>query len=124
MLKLYPAQMSAFAASAREQFVRRMMAHLTRFFPREAAALGDSKLRALVEDGIEEARRYGITTRREVCKYLTLLLAFGRGFAEGAWARGVLEAPEIEDAKERVARLYEAAIAACERPVASGHDGG
>lgn len=114
MLRIYRNQMSTFQANAVERFTARMVEHLGRFFPREAAALGDAALRALIADGIEEAARHGITTRRETCKYLTLLVAFGRGFDRLPWASAVLSDPEITSAPQRMARLYEAGIAAAD----------
>lgn len=112
MLRIYRAQMTTFEANAVEQFVERVAGRLARYFPREVAALGDVALRALIRDGIAEAARYGITTRRETSKYITLLLAFGRGFDQAPWAAKILGDAQIPTAFQRVARLYEAGIAA------------
>lgn len=111
MLRIYQNQMATFEASAVEQFASRLTARLTRFFPRETAALGDAALRALIGEGIAEAARHGITTRRDTSKYVTLLVAFGRGFDRAPWAAKVLDDVEPRTASTRVARLFEAAIA-------------
>jgi hypothetical protein len=119
-LRVYGAQITSFEEAAIQAFVDRMVLHLTRFFPRESAAMGDAALRALIREGIDRAAAHGVVTQRETCKYLTLMVAFGRDFDRAPWAAAILGDAAIASPFKRVARLYEAAIRAApprdERP--------
>ena len=55
------------------------------------------------------SRTYGIVTECDVCKYIDLMIAFGRDFdQECVWARETLTDEEA-DLADRIDALYEAA---------------
>lgn len=80
-LTIRPEQLDAFSQVERRKFEDWMVAHLTRFFPREATAMGgESRVRDLIRHGIGRSAAYGITAKRDVCKYLDLMMLLGRDF--------------------------------------------
>ena len=89
-LIIRPAQLDAFSEDERRKFEDWMLAHVARFFPRKAKALGgESQTRDLIRHGIGRSASYGITAKRDVCKYVDLMMVFGRDFdADGrfSWA--------------------------------------
>jgi len=42
--------------------------------------MGDKTVRLVINSGIAKAKGYGITRRREVCKYIDLTFTFGKDF--------------------------------------------
>ena len=98
-------QLDVFAQHERHKFEDWLMAHVTRFFPRESIALGgESQMRDLIHYGVERSATYGITTKRDVCKYVDLMMVLGRNFdADGrfSWA---LKQPW--PASDKVSALY------------------
>ena len=70
-----------------------MLAHLRRFFPSQCLAAGDQLLRETIQYGVRRAAGYGITAKRDVCKYIDLMVVFGRDFdtdRRALWAGEIL----------------------------------
>jgi hypothetical protein len=55
-----------------------MLVHIREFFPGICASFGDEKLLLLVRHGIERGKHYGITSERDVCKLIDLMLILGQ----------------------------------------------
>jgi hypothetical protein len=93
MLTIREAQLAILSTVEVEKFERWMVVHLKKFFPKQCAVAGDSRLSEMIQYGIEWAGRYGITARRDVCKYIDLMLVFGRDFdtdRRNRWASEIL----------------------------------
>jgi hypothetical protein len=108
--RIRPAQMQAFSQAEVRKFERWMCAHLRKHFAPQCQALSDAHLRELIGYGIERAARHQITTERDVCKFIDLMLVFGRDFdtdAGVAWAAPILETGRTAGSKIRA--LYAAA---------------
>ena len=76
-----------------QKFEAWMLAHLRKFFPERCEALGETQLRETIQFGIKRAAAYGITLKRDVCKYLDLVIVLGRNFDEDRtlpWAGKIL----------------------------------
>ncbi|HEY1220085.1 MAG: hypothetical protein ABSE42_09955 [Bryobacteraceae bacterium] len=80
MLTIRPAQFAVLSQWEVQKFEDRTLVHLQKFFPRQCAALGERRLRESIQYGIRRAANYGITARRDVCKYIDLMIVFGRDF--------------------------------------------
>ena len=78
MLTIRRAQIAILSQLEVQKFEEWMLVHLKKFFPRQCAAAGDRRLREMVQHGIQRAAAYGITARRDVCKYIDLRIVFGR----------------------------------------------
>jgi hypothetical protein len=102
MLVIRDEQLAAFSEAGRKRFEAWMQAHLRRFFPRQCDALGDTKIEETIRYGIERAKSYGITVKRDVCKYLDLMVLFGRDFDTSPrlpWAGRILKGKASAAAK-------------------------
>lgn len=120
MLKIRAEQLAAYSQAEVDRFTEWMMSHLKRFFPRECKALGDDRLKETIQFGIRRAANYGIRTKRDVCKYIDLVVVFGRNFEEDGkipWASEVLKSqnqPSIKiEILHEVARAYLKNVGSC-----------
>ena len=82
MLTIRKEQIKALAQLEVEKFEDWMLVHLRKFFPAQCRAAGETKLLAIIRSGIERAAGYGIKTRRDVCKYIDLMVVLGPDFDE------------------------------------------
>jgi hypothetical protein len=113
MLVLRNAQLKALEAAAWREFEDRLMTHLQRFFPAPCAALGPAGLRRLCQEGIARARAHGFRSERDLCKFLSLTLVFGRDFdREQPWATEIVALGGAPSA--RMDRLFAAGLARAE----------
>jgi hypothetical protein len=93
MLTIRRAQFAVFSQLEVQKFEEWMLAHLRRFFPSQCLAAGDQLLRETIQYGVRRAAGYGITAKRDVCKYVDLMIAFGRDFdtdRRSRWAGEIL----------------------------------
>jgi hypothetical protein len=93
MLTIRQAQLVVLSRLEVEKFEDWILAHLRKFFPTQCAALGERALQELIQHGIQRSARYGVTTRRDVCKYIDLMIVFGRDFdtdTRSRWAADIL----------------------------------
>jgi hypothetical protein len=112
-MKIRSQQIVVFVATAVGRFEDRMTAHLNKCFAQECGILGDG-LRDMIRHGIQKAAGYGITTERDVCQYIDLMMVFGRNFdadPDLPWASSVLNYPTLNDSTIRMEHLYETAKA-------------
>ena len=79
-LTIRPVQMAQFEREEQLKFEDWMAGHLKRFFPAQCARMGGKTVRRVIDSEIAKAKAYGITTRREVCKYIDLVFTFGKDF--------------------------------------------
>ena len=110
MLVIRKKQMAVFQEVEIKKFVDRMAIHLKKFFPRQCETLGEPKLRETIQYGIKRAAFYGITAKREVYKYVDLMVVFGRDFDNDrrlAWAGEILK--RSTSPGRRVSMLLQAA---------------
>lgn len=80
MLVIRDAQMKAMARPAREHFAGEVRAHLQKYFPDECSLMGAGALDELIAHGIGRALARGFETERQVYKWLSLAIEFGRDF--------------------------------------------
>jgi hypothetical protein len=80
MLTIRKEQMAVFSQVQLKKFEDFVLPHLSKSLRKQSEALGEAKLRETIQYGIKRAARFGITSERDVYKYLYLLVAFGRDF--------------------------------------------
>jgi hypothetical protein len=93
MLIIRKPQLEALGARHRSAFAARMGEHLQRFFPERCRALGAEGVAEAIEHGITRSALYGITSERDVCKYIDLMFVFGRDLDRAEshpWAARIL----------------------------------
>jgi hypothetical protein len=81
MLRFSIAQQDAFMAASEALFEQRLLTRLRQFFP-GFDARSDHKDVAYVRRGVARAKRYGITSQRDVSEYLGLMAHWGEDFDE------------------------------------------
>jgi hypothetical protein len=112
MLTLRKEQIAVFGPLGKKAFEDRMFAHLKKVFPEQSELLGEPKLRETIQYGTQRAAAYRITSERDVCKYIDLMILYGRDFDKDPtlpWAQSVLQNQAIRNPTSKVERLYKAA---------------
>lgn len=110
LMGLRQAQLAAFSQREVQKFEDWMVVHLEKFFARKCKSMGEAQLRAMIQYGIKRAAAHRITSERDVCKYIDLMLVFGRDFdvdERHPWARETLQTRG--NAESRISSLYQSA---------------
>jgi len=112
MLTIRKEQIAVFGPLGKKAFEDRMLAHLKKVFPEQSEALGEPKLRETIQYGTQRAAAYRIISERDVCKYIDLMILYGRDFDKDPahpWAQTVLQNQAIRNPSSKIERLYKAA---------------
>ena len=110
MLTIRQEQMKVFSQLEVERFEDWMLAHLKKFFPANCRSAGEPKLRDIIRRGFERATAYRFTAMRDVCKYIDLMVVFGREFDTDKrlpWAGKILDSRGSPE--QKMQDLYAAA---------------
>ena len=110
LLAVRTAQLAAFSQAEVQKFEDWMIAHIRQFFSKQCRALQEPQLRDLIQYGIKRAAGHGIVSERDVCKFIDLMIVFGRDFDEDKqrpWASQILA--NRKTARSKIRSLYEAA---------------
>jgi len=111
MLTIRKEQLRVFDQDRRSRFLALMLAHLRKFFPARCESLGERGLREWIEHGTKRAATYHVVSERDVCKYIDIMLVFGKDFDQDArfpWAARLLKIPRTKPG-EKMNLLFEAA---------------
>ncbi len=108
-------QLDALSKAQLSRFGTRMLVHIQKFFPKQFASLGEEQSRLLVSHGVKRGAHYGITSERDVCKLIDLMLALGADMEQKfPWV-----AARLSDAAaspgERVDAVYDALLASLKK---------
>jgi len=99
MLVIREEQMSALSQAMLKQFEDRMVVHMSNNFQDETREISEGELRALIQEGIEQAEQYQITLEDDVRRYLEFMVMYGQNFdtsPDTAWAGEILHAKELD----------------------------
>ncbi|MGA2987545.1 MAG: hypothetical protein ABSG32_27460 [Terriglobia bacterium] len=102
MLTLRSAQVEAFDAAAVKDFEELMVPHLKKFFPEFFEAAGEPKVREFIRYGVKRSGSYQITAKRDVSRYIDLMVSLGRDFDQDpdlSWAGEILRTCNSADTK-------------------------
>lgn len=105
-------QQESMHSSAAQLFEERMVVHLQKCFPSESASLGQGGVRWMIRRGVERAPSYGITTERDTCKYIDIMMVFGRDFdvrPDLPWAAEILNDGVLRSGTAKIERLFDEA---------------
>jgi hypothetical protein len=112
MLTLRKEQLAVFGPIGKKAFEDRMLSHLKKIFPEQSGTLGEPKLRETIQYGTQRAAAYRIISERDVCKYIDLMILYGRDFDKDPnqpWAQSILQNQAIRNPTSKIERLYRAA---------------
>jgi hypothetical protein len=107
-------------------FVADMLQEMNRVFSQKAAYVGEAGLRALIDEGIAEARQYRFETARQRALLVVLKFSFGHGCTDDPlypWIARTLRDERIVDPTARAARLEKKAVTWLEHVVARNEQG-
>jgi len=111
MLIIRKEQFEALSKYMEESFVSRLVAHLKEFWPEKCQEVGEEAICKSIHNGIDFARKFGITMEYDVARYIDLMYEFGWSVDEKApdpWAQQILTNMEL-DGSTKMDRLYEQA---------------
>ena len=126
MLTIRKEQLAAFRPLGEKTFEDRVIAHLKKVFPEQSESLGEPKLRESIQYGKQRAASYKIISERDVCKYIDLMIVYGRDFDKDPnhpWAQSILQNQAIKDPSIKINRLFHSAKCQDTRSKVT-HDGG
>jgi hypothetical protein len=112
MLSIRPEQLHALTAPAREAFLARMLPHVKRYHPRQAAELGDDGVRDAIRAAVAAADRYGMRIEYDISRFIDLWFALGFDFdvsPRHPWAAPLLAESRLTPS-QRMDRLFELAL--------------
>ena len=112
MLTIRKEQLAVFGPLGKKAFEDRMLVHIKKIFPEQSETLGEPKLRETIQYGTQRAAAYRITSERDVCKYIDLMILYGRDFDKDPnlpWAQSILQNQAIRNPTSKIERLYKAA---------------
>src|SRR5215467_8144862 len=108
MLTIRKEQLAIFEKVAANDFESRMLAHLQQFFSAQIEQLGEPAVRDLIRYGVQRSAAYRVDHQPDVCKYINLMVVFGRDFDRDAklpWASAILQDQTILDPSLRMTKL-------------------
>ena len=80
MLTIRKQQLEALRRHMRTQFEANMVSHLRFTFPTQTKPMEGEGLRDLVQHGMARADQYGITSERDIRRYLEYMVMYGADF--------------------------------------------
>jgi hypothetical protein len=107
MLALRKEHFQAFRETARNEFVRRVLAHLREAFREKTQPISQSDLEAFVHRNRSRAQAYSITLSDDVEYYIDCAMKYGEQFDRSRqtnWAGQILRTPSLKGS-EKVAYL-------------------
>jgi hypothetical protein len=108
------AQMQAFAQENRRAYSLELVQFFLKHYPRECRqAGGESQILAFVEQGLEEAESFGMTTRRELRLFAVLRMMLGSSWTEDPqipWAGIAMQDPDMSNATARIEGVFSQAV--------------
>jgi hypothetical protein len=113
MLRIRQAQHQVLSEHAQNQFIESMVDHLRHCFPAVAWALTAEELRQHLHDCIAHAAGYGITSQRQVCRFVNLAACYGWRFdrdPELFWMRKILTDTSLALPGERLDHLVQSCL--------------
>lgn len=100
-MKIRPEQMAAFGADRLDELVATAVLSLTTRYPEVAYRRTAAALDSLVRDYIAEAARFGLESEHAALRYIEYRIEFREGLLaapEWAWARDILNDPDLDEA--------------------------
>ncbi len=113
MLIIRKEQLKAFSNTQERRFTTEMVEHLKTNFPAETEEMDSDALHEYVETAFEAAKKYEITSRQDLCRFLNLTMFYGMEFEDNKdkhWMHEYLVDPEISSPGRRLERLYKECV--------------
>lgn len=89
-ITIRPPQLDALLQPQRDAFEDRLLDHIRRRWPAPYQALDQQTLRGTIRQALSVCARYGITTERDVGRYLALMHELSLELDQRPWVRTIL----------------------------------
>lgn len=122
MIVIRQAQMDAFSTALIADFRENLSGHVARLYPGHFAVLGKTRTLGIIDKAIVRCRSYGMEGRRDIARYLDVMLVFGEDFdisPRWPWA-GLILRNQDSSGEVKSARLVAAATSILDGIVATG----
>lgn len=109
MLVIRKEQMEIFKREAMRQFEKEMALHIKQYFLGMDVAFQEDILLTYIRYIISRAKSYGLSSERDLCKYLNLSMICGRDFDNNphlSWMTKILSNSGITNPSDRIEKLY------------------
>jgi len=109
MLHIRPEQMDALSDYMLWRFKGRMVTHLRKTHSKKLQKVPDGELKAMVETGIERAKKYDVINEGDVQLFIECMVILGPGFdcdKNFPWAGDILSRKDI-DGQVKMAQISE-----------------
>jgi hypothetical protein len=109
MLTIRKEQIRVFDEMAMKQFIERMVIYVRKHFPEESKSMDGEQLKNHICDVIPVAKKYGLVSERDICKYINLSMFYGTGFdkkPENDWMARMLMDSSEPNPSIRIRKLY------------------
>lgn len=109
MLHIRPEQMDALNDYMLSRFENRAYAHLVKCWPKQCAGMDENTVRASIRDSIDRAAHYGITTKRDIIRFLDVMYALSQNFDTDrrvSWAQEILNDSSLPPG-QKMYRIWE-----------------
>lgn len=113
MLRLSPAQLQAIEQAQVHTSYNQLAAHCRTYYPDAVSHLSDTALIEQLQHCQQRAQAYGLTSRRDLYRFVNLALSFGWEFDRDAklpWMRQYLTDPRVDSPALRLELLVQYAI--------------
>jgi hypothetical protein len=110
MVVIRKEQIEVLESAVAGRFEAELVGHIKEFAPHHFKVVGDEGIHKMVKQGIERAKKYGLTNRGPVRFFVELMVMFGSEFDTDPllpWAQGVLNNESIRDQMERADILHD-----------------
>ena len=110
MLKIRAEQMEALRQGVREEYERRVLDHIARYFPQQMRLFGRERLHPLAARSIDQASSYQMISEESTYVYADAMILLGVDFdvdPQLPFAGTILREPGVSE-RERAANLYDA----------------
>ena len=102
-------QIKALSKDNAKTFEERMAVHLRKCFRSRCDAMGEQKVLETIRYGVDRAASYDVKSERDLCRYIDLMMVFGRDFDRSPdlpWASKILNDGVLKSPTAKIERLY------------------
>lgn len=96
-----------------DSFEDKLLLHFKEFFPKHFKMLGKETMQNTIHHGVQVAAAYDVSSRREVCYYISMMLMFGSDFDRDPqlpWAAELLNDRSLDHHPDRVELVFQRAL--------------
>jgi hypothetical protein len=111
MLTIREDQMQAFSRAQEKRFAGSLVDYARKEFPEETSDVPYEDIREIARLAVEKTKKYGITERADICRFLNFMYIYGFDFDEELqWAIEILNNADTQLGATKMLELHEMAL--------------